>query len=401
MIKVTVVLALVFLALGLSTASFAGAQRLYGVTNDDNPTAGANTATVFQVHTGPASIAVLKTLKTGGTGLGSGYFAAPRIGIERNESCIFVVDAASSDIAAFKVLGFAKVGNYSNSALNSDYEGMGLAASAQGNYLYAGYSGSDNIATWAIGTGDDLCALTLVPGSITNAGDAVAPLAVSHDGNTLIVSELNNEFLDSYSLSAGVPTPVSHQSTSSCGFPAGIDISGNALVVTGDATLSQTYCTATLAGSTLSAVSSNTLTGAGSGIGNIESVEFDKDAWITGNGYVYFGAAGFGGGGSFANGGFSVNKVTSGVISAAATDYYDAYASNNDGAVYASNAATTTVTAMGLQSIVWQVDSTDSVTNIVNFYTLNSSGITRYASVADPNANGTAFVLTISAFPGR
>jgi hypothetical protein len=96
-----------------------------------------------------------------------------------------------------------------------------------------------------------------------------------------------------------------------------------------------------------------------------------------------------------------VNKVTRGVISAAAKDYYDAYASNNDGAVYASNAATTTVTAMGLQSIVWQVDSTDSVTNIVNFYTLNSSGITRYASVADPNANGTGFVLTISAFPAR
>jgi hypothetical protein len=112
MIKATSILALAALALGLSTASFAGAQKLYGITNDDNPD--GNTASVYQVVT-PGSIHQIKTLTTGGTGIGGGYFAAPRNALEQTAACVFVADVGSSDIAAFsKATHFAKVGNYSN-----------------------------------------------------------------------------------------------------------------------------------------------------------------------------------------------------------------------------------------------------------------------------------------------
>jgi len=391
MIKATSILALAALALGLSTASFAGAQKLYGITNDDNPD--GNTASVYQVVT-PGSIHQIKTLTTGGTGIGGGYFAAPRNALEQTAACVFVADVGSSDIAAFsKATHFAKVGNYSNAALNSDYEGMGLAASNDGNYLYAAYSDTENIAVWEVGS---TCALTL--GATASAGDFVSPLAITGNGNFLVVSELDNQFLDSYA--APALTPISHVSTSSCGYPGGVDVADNALIVTGEATLAQEYCTASLSNTgVISSVAGNTMSGAGSSIGNVESPEFDKAAYTTGTGYLYLGAAGYGGGGSFADGGFAVNKVTSGVINSASASAYDAYASNGNSAPYDSNAAVTSTTASGLQAIAWQVDA-NAGSNTVNLYTVAAGGgtITRYAHATNTSAG---YILTISAFPNR
>src|SRR5580658_808095 len=151
MIKVTSVLALATLALGLGTTSFA-ANKTYGVTNDDNPNSNANTATVFTYESASPHVKVFKTLAAGGSGLGGGYFAAPRNAIEQNASCVFVANVASSTIAAFsKASGFAAVAGSPFLGIgNSDYEGMGLAASADGKYLYAAFSGSDQIGSYSI-----------------------------------------------------------------------------------------------------------------------------------------------------------------------------------------------------------------------------------------------------------
>lgn len=73
MIKVTSILALAALALVFSSASLAG-HPTCGITNDDNST--ANTATVF-VPVASGKLEVLKTLKTGGTGLGGAI--SPRL----------------------------------------------------------------------------------------------------------------------------------------------------------------------------------------------------------------------------------------------------------------------------------------------------------------------------------
>ena len=402
MIKVTSVLALATLALGLGTTSFA-ANKTYGVTNDDNPNSNANTATVFTYESASPHVKVFKTLAAGGSGLGGGYFAAPRNAIEQNASCVFVANVASSTIAAFsKASGFAAVAGSPFLGIgNSDYEGMGLAASADGKYLYAAFSGSDQIGSYSIGTGANACVLTPLSGPIS-AGDAVSPLAITSDGKTLLVSELDNEYLDSYAVSNGViaSTTTSHVSTSSCGFPAGIDVTEGGSVVTGEATLSQTFCTATLASGSLGAVSGNSISGNDGGLGNIESPVFDKAAYTTGTGLVFLGASGFGGGGagSFADAGFTVNAVTGGVISAAQTTSFDAFENGSDTYLYGTNPG---VSTSGGTIGIWQSYATDSVTNIVTLYQLIGDTITEVGSLADPNANGTSFVLSLSSFPTR
>jgi hypothetical protein len=88
MIKATSVLTLAAFLLAFSSASLAG-HPTYGITNDDNPT--ANTGTVFVPAAG-GKLTILKTLQTGGTGLGGGYFSAPRVAIESNVDCLFVAD---------------------------------------------------------------------------------------------------------------------------------------------------------------------------------------------------------------------------------------------------------------------------------------------------------------------
>jgi hypothetical protein len=77
--------------LALNSVSFAH-SKFYAVTNDDNPP--GNTATVFESD-GVGPITVTQTLHTGGTGLGTGYFATNRIAIENNGNCLFVSDAGS------------------------------------------------------------------------------------------------------------------------------------------------------------------------------------------------------------------------------------------------------------------------------------------------------------------
>jgi len=398
MIKVTSVLALAALALGLSTASFA-ANKTYGVTNDDNPSTGANTATVFTYGPG-GTVVVFKTLKAGGSGLGGGYFAAPRNAIEQNASCVFVANVASSSIAAFaKATGFAAAPGSPFAAAgsdNSDYEGMGLSASADGKYLYVAYSGSDSLGSYSIAAS---CALTPISSNVA-AGDAVSPLEINSAGTALVVSELNNQYLDSYAVAAGaIGTQTSHQSTSSCGYPGGVDITEGGSVVTGEATLSQTYCTAKLTGSTLSAVAGNTVSTTCSGIGNIESPVFNKAAYTgASGGLVFLGASGYGGGGSFYDAGFTINPVsTGGVITATANTCVDAYTGNTS-YLYGTNPGVSTV---GSDTAVWQSYATSSVTNIVTLYKVVGNTITKYGSVSDPNANGTSYVLSISSYPGR
>lgn len=413
--KAILVLALAVLVLGLSTSSFAGAQKIFGISNDDNFNTGANTGTIFQVHTAPSALTVFQTVHTGGTGLGGGFFAAPRVSIESNAHCLFVTDAASSDIAAFALSGSSFVAApgspFSNGALSGAAEGIGLAASADGKYLYAAYSASENLASWNIASN---CSLTLNSGPITEF-DLVAPIAVSADGGTLVVSEIDNEVIDTFTLTAGSisATPTSSVSAAGCGFPGGLDIntpaSGGALVVAGNAILAQAYMTDTLNIGTHSlggTVTCGTVSGAGTGIGNLESPLFNKKGLAgAAGGYIYMGMAGFGGGGSNADPGFSVNAVSgtgaAATVAAGASGFIDAYTPAN-GYIYGSNVATCSNVPAAYAGAVFQSYANGSAANTMAVYAVSAAGVpSPFASVANPNAVGTSFVLSVTSFCNR
>lgn len=397
MIKVTSTLALAVLALGLASASFAGSN--YAVTNDDNSS--ANTATVFKA--GSHVITVTKTLHTGGTGLGGGYFAAPRVSIENNAACVFVADAGSSDIAVFsKATSFGKVGNYTQSGFSGDYEGMGLAASSDGKYLYAAYSDTENIAAWSVGS---TCALTFVASA--QESDYVAPISLTSDNSTLIVPEPNNEYLDSWTFNGTSFTETSHVSLASLSvcsstgcYLTGSDSttvsSGKALVVLGNATLSGPYyVTAVLDTTTGFSSSSITNTTICNGtLANIESPVFSK-AGVTGSGTLYFGAAGFGSG---YPAGTAVASISGTTITAKS-----AGCNVNSAAYYASNDGIAGQTAnSGNGAGIWQVAVSSSATNTMDLFAVNATtgAMTSYASLSDPNGSGT-YVLSLTAFPPR
>lgn len=402
--KVTSVLSIAALALGLSAVSYAGSPS-YGLTNDDNPS--GNTATVYAATgTGPHQVTVLHA--TGQVGIGGGYFAAPRNAITSNHNCIFVTNAGSSTISAFHVstgpLNITLTGSYTGG--NGDYAGIGVVASNDDKYLYASFSGDGSL--WSYGINASTCALTTISGPVTT-GDVQAQIGITSDGNYLLVSLIDFEEITDYALTNGsiAATPFSTSNASSCGFPVGLDATkvsgGNASVVAGEATTSQIFMQTTISNGTLgSGVTCVNVGGLTStGLGNLESPVLSKAAFSTGSGPAILGYAGFGGGGvgSFADAGFSVNNMSSGTIGTNAVSAYDAYLQNGDGAIYGSNPAVTTV---GSNVAVWQVDCTGSATNIVNLYKVASNGaITKLGSVSDSQANGTSFVLSISSFPPR
>ena len=130
--KLLVLTSLVALAASVSFA----ASTTYVIAVDENTT--ANSATVFTLNTTTGVTTQVKKLSTGGLGVGGGFFANATVTLTSNNSCIFIADTGSDDIAAFAAPTYAKVGNFSNGAVNWSASGAGgsLALSPDGKWLY-------------------------------------------------------------------------------------------------------------------------------------------------------------------------------------------------------------------------------------------------------------------------
>jgi Lactonase, 7-bladed beta-propeller len=297
-------LVLIALPALLASVSFA-ATGTYVLTEDENTS--ANTATVFSLNTTTGVTTEVKKLSTGGTGLGGGFFAGTTVTISSNNDCIFVADTGSNDIAAFAAPSYAKVGNFSNAALNWSNSGDGgsIALSPNGKWLYGSYSGSENIGAWAVGTG---CKLTYINSYTPSTGpDLFATLHVTPDGNALIVPSIDLELATMFSINSttGALTEVNNvnwgSSVSLCAtdgcYPYGFDISGDSKVAFfGDPTTAN-------GGIYALACSVNTTTGLSNpkaftltNTANAENATypwFPKSSYATGTGLLYIGMSGY------------------------------------------------------------------------------------------------------------
>jgi hypothetical protein len=346
-------------------------------------------------------------LKTGGHGLGTGYFADPRVAIENNGSCLFVSDAGSNDIAAFAAtsenpLAFNPTPTrYPSGGDGSDY-GIGLAITPNGKTLFATLDELEEVAIFTIGPGCILHPTIPIP-----VNDVVGPIAVSSDGKVLIVPGPNNSFVDAFAInSTGGLTlinTVSLNSVSSCSvvgcFPTGTDISnvsgGNATVVLGNGTVSGPYYITCSLNTTvgLSNCVNNNLTG--TSLANIENPWFSS-AGATGNGFIYFGASGDGSG---YPAGVAVNQVTAGVINPASITSYV-----NIAGEFCSNVQSTGHAATQGAEFLWQSCSGSNEDNTTYEYSVSTAGggsITLFKSYPNPQAQGNTFVLSLIAYPKR
>ena len=226
---------------GLRPAAADAGTKHYVVTNDD--VSGPNTVT-FYLAGGTASAPKLnrfKTIKTGGTGLGGGYFGTVRqvlIGEGKNE-CVFDADGGSNDVAAILLQTKQVVGNYKGSSIDSaGNPGIGLAVNPNHEYLYAAFGGSRTIATFTMDTG---CALTFVSDINAVGLNGGFPHGMAAKGNMMVIG-YGDGSIGSFNISGG--TPVSNNDLQlSTGYlkdgelPDGVDITKDGhYAIFGDAT---------------------------------------------------------------------------------------------------------------------------------------------------------------------
>jgi len=239
--KALAMVTLIAAVCGLCPANAAGATKHYVVTNDD--VSGPNTVT-FYVAGGTATapkLARLKTIKTGGTGLGGGYFGTVRqvlVG-EGKDECVFDADGGSNDVAAILFLQKQVVGNYKASSTdNAGTPGIGLAVNPNHRYLYAAFGGSRTIATFQIDQG---CALSFVNDINAIGLNGGFPHGMATKGSMMVVG-YGDGSIGSFNISGG--TPVSNNDSQfSTGYlkdgelPDGVDITKDGhYAIFGDAT---------------------------------------------------------------------------------------------------------------------------------------------------------------------
>ena len=218
---------------GLCPGRLCAAAKHYVVTNDDAN--GPNTVTFYQASgTGSASkLTRGKTVKTGGTGLGGGYFGIARQVLVKkgNDECVFSADGGSNDIAAIIFKTQKIVGNYKGSSTDVDGAGgMGLAVNPNGKYLYAAFSGSSTIATFTIHSGCTLTFVSDVAAAGLNGGfpHGMASRQAAPLSDVMVVA-YGDGSIESFSISGGAPVSnndlqLSTGYSNDSVFPDGVDL---------------------------------------------------------------------------------------------------------------------------------------------------------------------------------
>ena len=272
----------------------------YLIVDDDNPS--GNTATVYKIASN-GTLNQFKILQTGGTGFGGGFFANVGATVSQNASCVFIEDAGSNDIAAFsKATGFSKVGNFSNAVLNwNEVFGGSMSLTPDGHFLYAGYSGSENVGAWKVNPD---CSLTFIAAYVpSNGPDTYGAVEVLPNGKGLLVTAIDLSSVTLFLINSTTGeltekntifwTGVGNCDTNGC-FPTGIDITKDSKVaIFGNATLgSPAALTANITpgGLTNPRVWA---TRTPLPVSNNNVPWLSPGAYSTGSGYIYFGMSGF------------------------------------------------------------------------------------------------------------
>jgi hypothetical protein len=139
---------------------------------------------------------------TGGFGIQGGFFGTSRVNSVPSVSapCIYVSDSGSNDIASISLPTQELVGNFSGSQSDDgSSNGIGLAVNA--NYLFASFSSSQTIGTFAVQGGCGLAFLGDVPAAGLQGG-SVTGMAVH--GNILVVA-YGDGSIQSFNVAGGLP----------------------------------------------------------------------------------------------------------------------------------------------------------------------------------------------------
>ena len=218
------------------------AQSTYVITNDDGllhsyisfflaGTSGSGPTLTFQTN-----------VNSGGKGIGGGFFGTPRVNLLHDSSaqCAYLSNAGTGDIASVNIQTQTRVGNFLGSPTDSgSANGIGIALNQ--NYLYAGYSVSNTIGTFAIGSGCQLTFLGDVSAAGLNGG-WIGGMAIN--GN-ILVAAYGDGSIQSFNIANGIPVSNNDEQNSTgfaaAYFPEGVDITQDGhFAIFGDASVPTT-----------------------------------------------------------------------------------------------------------------------------------------------------------------
>lgn len=200
----------------------------YLVTNNDlPPKTAATSGTVFTISSnGTPQNPIVVSL--GGSGAAGGYFNANRVSVLQNstDACAYLSLGGAGEIGGVEITALQDIGNFSGSSTDTGIDnGIGLVNN--GTYLYASYSSSNTIATFAVLPGCALNFLADISPLGLNSGN-VKGMAVH--GNMLVVT-YGDGSIESFNISGGVPVSNGDLQNATgyitSRYPAGVDITAD------------------------------------------------------------------------------------------------------------------------------------------------------------------------------
>ena len=177
----------------------------YLVTNDDNDNgAGGSDSAVFFALAADGTLTSPTPVNFGAEGSSGGYFAANRIKVlnSTTSSCVYLSEGSSNTIVGIQAQTQTVVGSFAASA-NDNGTDNGVGMAVNNSYLYASFSSSSTLATFAVQSGCALQFISDISPSGLNDG-TVKGMALSPSGNMLVVA-YGDGSIESFDVSGGVP----------------------------------------------------------------------------------------------------------------------------------------------------------------------------------------------------
>jgi hypothetical protein len=194
---------LVVVAIVLSFAQVHGAyaQTQYVFANNDEPFPYGASVSIYSV--GAAGTLTFKQqVITGGSGIGGGYFGANRLAVldQNSQQCVYASEAFTGDIVGIAISTLTTTGSFTGSSTDAGTSnGIGLAVN--GGYLYASYTDSNTIGTFAIEGG---CSLSFLGDTSVSGLQAGVINAIAVHGSMMVVSFTDGS-IESFNISSGIP----------------------------------------------------------------------------------------------------------------------------------------------------------------------------------------------------
>ena len=212
--------------IGLSAMASHAANDHYLITNNDNSR--GNSANVYAI-TGNTVLMQTAVIDTGGTGVdGIGAVATKRLSIlsSSTQACAFLADAGSADVAGISITTLTATGTFK--AESTDSAPSGMTVVHNGKYVYAGFTGSNTLATYEIHPGCTLKFIQDIAAAGLNGG-SMLDMWVHKD---ILVASFQDGSIESFNVGDGVPVSngdlqYSTGHTLDNNTPGGVDITAD------------------------------------------------------------------------------------------------------------------------------------------------------------------------------